>query len=151
MNRGELAKKYFDDGYSCSQAVVLAFSDIISLEKDVILKIASSFGGGFGRLREVCGAFSGMSIVVGYLLGYSQTNGQNKMEHYALIRQLAEEFKVRNGGSIICRELIAGTEKLSSENPAERTREYNEKRPCSEIVKNATDILEELLIEKGVL
>ena len=151
MNRGELAKKYFDDGYSCSQAVVLAFSDIIALEKDVILKIASSFGGGFGRLREVCGAYSGMSIVVGYLLGYSQTNGQNKMEHYALIRRLAEEFKVRNGGSIVCRDLIAGTEKLSSENPAIRTDEYKKNRPCSEIVKNATDILEELLIEKGVL
>ena len=116
MSRGELAKKYFDEGYNCAQAVVLAFADLIKIDKDDLLKIASSFGGGFGRLREVCGAFSGMSIVVGYLCGYSLTDSQNKMEHYALIRELAEKFKQRNGGSIICRELIAGTEKLSSEN-----------------------------------
>ena len=149
MSRGELAKKYFDEGYNCAQAVVLAFADLIKIDKDDLLKIASSFGGGFGRLREVCGAFSGMSIVVGYLRGYSQTDGQNKMEHYALIRDLTEKFKQRNGGSIICRELIAGTEKLSSENPSVRTDEYKAKRPCSEIVKNATEILEELLVCKG--
>ena len=151
MTRGELAKKYFDEGLSCSQAVVLAFADLIKIDKDDLLKISSSFGGGFGRLREVCGAFSGVSIVVGYLLGYSQTDSQNKMEHYALVRQLADSFKEKNGGSIICRELIEGTEKLSSENPSHRTEEYKQKRPCSEIVKNATDILQDLLVSKGIL
>ncbi|MBQ7373856.1 MAG: C_GCAxxG_C_C family protein [Clostridia bacterium] len=149
MSKGELAKKYFEEGYSCSQAIVLAFADCINVEKSILLKLSSSFGGGFGRLREVCGAFSGMSMVVGYVFGYDKDDGQNKMAHYALVRELAEKFKQKNGGSVVCRELIAGTEKLSAENPSVRTDEYKHKRPCSEIVKNAGEVLQELLLEKG--
>lgn len=151
MTRGELAKKYFEEGYNCSQAVVLAFSDVISINKEDLLKISSSFGGGFGRLREVCGAFSGINIVVGYLFGFAETDGQNKMAHYSLIRELAERFKQRNGGTIICKELLGETENLSSKNPAVRTDEYKAKRPCSQIVKNSAEVLEELLKEKGIL
>lgn len=151
MSRGIIAKEYFEKGYNCAQSVVLAFADCVSVDKESLAKISSSFGGGFGRLREVCGAFSGMSIIVGLILGYNETNGENKKEHYALIRSLAEEFKNANGGSIICRELLGETEKLSSENPSVRTKEYNAKRPCADIVKSATDILEKVLKEKGVL
>lgn len=151
MSKGIVAKEYFENGYNCAQAIVLAFSDCVSVDKEILLKTASSFGGGFGRLREVCGAFSGMSIIAGLILGYSQDDGKNKMEHYALIRRLAEEFKNANGGSVVCRELLGETQKLSSENPSVRTEEYKKKRPCSEIVKNAGDILEKLLKEKGVL
>lgn len=151
MSKGIIAKEYFEKGYNCAQAIVLAFSDCLSLDRENLLKIASSFGGGFGRLREVCGAFSGMSIVVGLIFGYSEDDGKNKMEHYALVRFLADEFKKANGGSVVCRELLGETQKLSSENPSVRTEEYKKKRPCPEIVKNAGDILEKLLIEKGVL
>ena len=151
MSRADNAKNYFAEGYNCCQAVVLAFSDIVKVEKDQLLLISSSFGGGFGRLREVCGAFSGINIILGLVEGYTTTDGQNKLNHYANIRALAEKFKEANGGSIICRELIAGTEKLSSENPAVRTEEYKTKRPCGEIVYNATQILEDYLKEKGKL
>ena len=113
--------------------------------------MASSFGGGFGRLREVCGAFSGISLVVGALLGYGDAESDKKAEHYALIRELAEEFKNVNGGSIICRELLGNTQNLSSENPAERTMEYKHKRPCYDIVANSADILDKKLKEKGIL
>ena len=150
MTRSEKAKEFFDKGCNCSQAVVLAFSDCIDIPKESLLKISSSFGGGFGRLREVCGAFSGICIVLGYLLGYDNADNQNKMEHYANVRLLAERFKEKNGGSYICRELIEGTENLSNENPAIRSSEYKEKRPCSEIVANAAEILQEFLIEKGL-
>ena len=151
MSRGIIAKEYFEKGYNCAQAVVLAFADCVSVDKDSLLKIASSFGGGFGRMREVCGAFSGVSIVAGLLLGYSADDGANKMEHYEFIRFLADEFKKENGGTIICRELLGETQKLSSPNPSVRTEEYKAKRPCSEIVKNAADILEKALKEKGVI
>lgn len=150
MSRAELAKKFFtEDGYSCSQAIVKAFSDLTSNGEE-IMKIASSFGGGFGRLREVCGAFSGMCIIIGLKCGYEKDDGSNKMEHYALIREMADEFKNVNG-SIVCRDLIAGTEKLSSQNPSVRTQEYIKSRPCGEIVFSAAEILEKKLKEKGII
>ncbi len=151
MTKAELARSYFEDGYNCCQAVVLAFQEEIGIEKSLLLKMASSFGGGFGRLREVCGAFSGISIVVGALYGYDDAMGEKKAEHYALIRELAEDFKKVNGGSIICRELLAGSESLSAENPAVRSVEYKHKRPCYEIVANSANILETKLKEKGIL
>ena len=151
MSRGKLAREYFENGYNCCQAIVLAFADLVSVDNESLLKIASSFGGGFGRLREVCGAFSGISIILGLTLGYGKDDGSNKMEHYALVRELAEQFKIANGGSVICKELIASTEKLSSENPSVRTEEYKKKRPCYEIVFNAGEILENCLKAKGVI
>ena len=151
MTKAELARSYFEEGYNCCQAVALAFQGEIGIEKEMLAKMASSFGGGFGRLREVCGAFSGISLVVGALCGYGDAISDKKAEHYALIRELAEEFKAVNGGSIICRELLDGTEKLSAQNPAVRTEEYKHKRPCYEIVANSADILEKKLKEKGIL
>ena len=150
MSRGNLAKEYFESGYNCCQAVALAFKDLVDIDEKALLKLASSFGGGFGRLREVCGAFSGMCVIAGLTVGYEKDDGENKMEHYKFIRELAEDFKNKNGGSVVCRELIKGTEKLSSENPSVRTEEYKSKRPCYEIVKNAAEILEFRLSEKGV-
>lgn len=151
MTKAELARSYFEEGFNCCQAVVLAFQEEIGIEKEMLAKMASSFGGGFGRLREVCGAFSGISLVVGALCGYGDAISDKKAEHYALIRELAEEFKAVNGGSIICRELLDGTEKLSAQNPAVRTEEYKHKRPCYEIVANSADILDKKLKEKGIL
>ena len=151
MTKAELAREYFESGYNCCQAVALAFREEIGIEKEMLAKMASSFGGGFGRLREVCGAFSGISLVIGALCGYGDSASENKAEHYALVRKLAEEFKSVNGGSIICRELLDGTEKLSSENPTVRTEEYKHKRPCYEIVANAANLLEKNLKEKGIL
>ena len=151
MTKAELARSYFEEGYNCCQAVARAFQEEIGIEKEMLAKMASSFGGGFGRLREVCGAFSGISLVVGALCGYGDAISDKKAEHYALIRELAEEFKAVNGGSIICRELLDGTEKLSAQNPAVRTEEYKHKRPCYEIVANSADILEKKLKEKGIL
>lgn len=150
MSRGDKAYEYFNNGYNCSQAVVLAFSDLYPDKKDDMVKIASSFGGGFGRTREVCGTFSGISMVLGLICGFDGENGVSKAEHYALIRELGERFK-KDNGSIICRELLGGTVNLSSENPAVRTEEYKKKRPCAELCRYAADILEEKLIEKGLI
>ena len=144
MTRGEKAEQYFKQGYNCAQAVVLAFSDLIGGDTEAYLRLSSSFGGGIGRLREVCGAFSGSCMVVGLLKGYDDKNGVSKAEHYALIRRLAEKNKEVNG-SIICRELLEGTVKLSSDDPSVRTEEYVKKRPCAELCKIAADILAEEL------
>ena len=147
MTKAELAREYFESGYNCCQAVALAFKDEVKIEQELLAKLTSSFGGGFGRLREVCGAFSGISLVIGALCGYGDSASETKAEHYTLVRELADEFKNVNGGSIVCRELLAGTEKLSSDNPAIRTEEYKHKRPCYEIVANAAALLEKKLKE----
>lgn len=148
MTKAEKARQYFKDGYNCCQAVVLAFSDELGIDEKSALAIASSFGGGFGRLREICGAVSGMGIVAGMKYGYTSpeanTTGE-KAAHYALIQEMAKKFEEKNG-SIICRTLT-GIEK-GTPVPDSRTPEYYKKRPCDELVYDAADILEKLIAEK---
>lgn len=144
MNKGQKAEEYFKNGYNCAQAVVLAFADEIGGDLDAYLRLASSFGGGIGRLREVCGAFTGSCMVAGLLRGYDGKNGVSKAEHYALIQRLAAKNKEANG-SIICRELLAGTVSLSNADPSVRSEEYKKKRPCAELCRIAADILAEEL------
>lgn len=150
MSRGEKAYNYFNQGYNCAQAVVLAFGDLYPEKVNDLIKVASSFGGGFGRLREVCGAFSGLSIVAGVLIGFDGENDVSKAEHYAFIRDAGNKFKEING-SLICRELLGGTVALSSDDPTVRTEEYKKKRPCAEMCRCAAEILEQKLTEIGKL
>lgn len=101
------ASEYYKSGFNCCQAVVLAFEDVLNLDRNTLLKISSSFGGGMGRLHEVCGAVSGMFMVLGLLEGYTDNKDVTaKIEHYEKVRVLADNFKAKNG-SIICRELKA--------------------------------------------
>ena len=158
MTKSELAKAYFMEGYNCAQAVTLAFAEEMGLEKDKAARLASSFGGGLGRLREVCGCVSGMALAAGAICGYADPKArEEKAEHYARIQRLAGDFRGKTG-SIICRELLAGVGRSdSSENggvsaadvgqdtspvPEERTESYYKKRPCSELVALAAEILE---------
>lgn len=144
---GERAKQLFLEGYNCSQAVLGAFCDECGLDFESAMKLSSSFGGGMGRMREVCGAVSGMFMAAGLLYGYADPKAkEEKTEHYGRIQELAEIFKKENG-SIICRELLGLTEKISSPKPEERTKEYYQKRPCPEMVKMAADILEQYIAE----
>lgn len=147
MTKAEIAKNYFEKGYNCCQAVVLAFKDEIGVDENIALKIASSFGGGIGRLREVCGAVSGMCIVAGALFGYADTSSKDeKADHYKLIQYLAKEFENRNG-SIICK-VLTGIEK-GSHVPTDRTPEFYKKRPCSELVFDAAEILDTYIKERN--
>lgn len=144
--KAEMAKKYFTDGYNCAQAVVLAFADEMNIGRDEALKLASSFGGGFGRLREVCGAFSGASIVAGIKYGYSNPDATDeKADHYKLIQQMAAEFEKRNK-SIICKDLTGMGR--DGHIPEARSKEYYQKRPCADLVYDAAEILEKLINEK---
>ena len=103
---GQRAKQLFLEGYNCSQSVFLAFEDKYDMDHSTAMKLSSSFGGGMGRLREVCGAVSGMFMVAGILYGYDEPKDfEGKSEHYARIQQLAAEYQKRNG-SIVCRELL---------------------------------------------
>lgn len=143
------AKELFLQGYNCSQAVLGAFAEELALPLDVALKLSSSFGGGMGRLREVCGAVSGMFMVAGLKYGYNDVSDHKaKADHYALIQSLAKSFSDENG-SIICRELLGlSTKGADSPTPSERTQSYYKKRPCAELVAQAAGIIAQTIIEK---
>ena len=78
MSRAERAKEYFKQGYACSQAVALAFADVMGLDEQTIEKIMLPFGGGVGRLRLTCGAVSGMVAVVGMVFAKAENTPENK-------------------------------------------------------------------------
>ena len=142
MTRAEQAAKLFYDGYNCAQAVALAFCDLTGLEETMTAKMASSFGGGMGRMREVCGAVSGMLLVTGILYGYTEDVGTAKKEHYALVQELAGKFREK-AGSIVCREILKNPP--SDPVPSPRTEEYYAQRPCVRMVYLAAAILEEYI------
>ena len=142
------ACKYFLEGYNCAQSVFLAFSDVVGLDKDTCLKLSSSFGGGMGRLREVCGAVSSLFAIAGMLKGYtSPVDFEGKSEHYKLIQELAEDFKAEFG-TIICRELLSLPPGADSPVPEKRTDSYYIKRPCENFIKKAAEIAESKLLNQ---
>lgn len=148
MSKREEAMTLFEEGYNCAQAVSAAFCEETGMSKDAMVKLASGFGGGFGRLREVCGAVSGMVIVANLLYGYeSPTDSESKMNWYKDIQSIILEFKNRNG-TYVCRELLGLPENdEKSPVPEKRTAEYYKKRPCKELVGEAADILEKFISE----
>ena len=146
MTRKEKAMALFREGYNCAQSVVLAFADLTDADETVLSRVSCSFGGGMGRLREVCGAVSGMCMVAGLLRGYEGAEtGNVKAEHYTLVQALAKEFETQNG-AIVCRELLGLRQKHDAPTPAERTEQYYKTRPCEKLVGNAAEILEQHLV-----
>ena len=148
--REELARQAFKEGYNCSQAMVAAFSDLIEMDKKTALRLASSFGGGMGRMREVCGTVSGTAFVLSALYGYSDpTDADTKAQLYADVQKVAGEFKEENG-SVVCRELLGLTKSgFDNPQPEKRTDKYYKKRPCGELVKMSADILEKFIADNS--
>ncbi len=135
------AEALFLEGYNCAQAVFGAFSEDLGIPFDTAMKLSSSFGGGVGRMREVCGAVSGMCMAAGLLYGYeTPETGEIKAAHYHLIRELSERFKERNG-SIICRDILASNAEVGG-TPEARTAAYYASRPCLKCVHDAAEILD---------
>ncbi len=149
-SKSELAMSYFKEGYNCSQSVFLAFCDDYNMDRKTALRISSSFGGGMGRLREVCGAVSGMFMVAGMIYGYDDPKEQiGKKEHYERIQELAKEFEAMNG-SYVCRDLLGLSKGKDNPTPSPRTDEYYKKRPCVELVGMAADMMERYMIANPV-
>lgn len=139
--RAERARNYFKDGYNCSQSVFMAYSDLFDMSPDMAARISSSFGGGMGRLREVCGTCTGMFMIASLAIpANNPADKEAKMKNYAMVQELAEEFRKENG-SIICRELLGLDHKKDEPKPEERTEAYYKKRPCGELVYLAATIV----------
>ena len=143
MDHVTLAADLFLEGFNCAQAVAVAFCDVTGMDKKEAAKLASPLGGGMGRMREVCGAVSGMFMVLGFLYGYDNSDADSKKkELYKQVQELAERFKQENG-SIICREILKNPP--SDPNPSPRTAEYYAKRPCARMVMTAAKLMDDFI------
>lgn len=148
------AKRLFkEDGYNCCQAVVLAYNDLFDISDELAATMASGFGGGMGRLREVCGSVSGMVLLAGFLSPATDPSVKTaRTANYALVQDLAARSREING-SIICRELLQGCRPphvegaTESPEPSDRTPEYYKKRPCEELVGISARIIGEKILE----
>lgn len=148
--RVKRAVELFKSGFNCSQAVVAAYADLYGFTEEQALKMAASFGGGIGRMREICGAACGMFLLAGLETGTTDPKDKDgKAANYKLVQELAAEFREKNG-SLNCGELL-GLKKCDSIQsvPEERTGQYYAKRPCAKIVEMAARIWGEYLEKKG--
>ena len=145
MDHGLKAAELFLSGYNCAQAVAVAFTDVTGLTEAQAAKMASAFGGGMGRMREVCGAVSGMLMVLSFVYGYDTPGDDiSKKRLYGQVQALAAGFRAENG-SIICREILKNPP--SDPNPTPRTAEFYAKRPCAKMVMTAARLLEQFMEE----
>ena len=146
MNRADRSEELFRKGYNCSQSVFAAFADVLGMSVEEAAGIASPFGAGFGKLREVCGAVSGMTLLAGYLKGYGDPEDyESKKELYALIQKMCAEFEEQKG-TIICRELLGLKKGEDLGEPSVRTEEYYQSRPCIGACRTAAGIAEKYLL-----
>ncbi|MBQ4598806.1 MAG: C_GCAxxG_C_C family protein [Clostridia bacterium] len=143
MDHSEKAAELFLSGYNCAQSVAVAFCDVTGQNQSLTARLASPFGGGMGRMREVCGAVSGMFMVLGVLYGYDDPcEKEGKKQLYTDVQALADKFRAE-AGSIICRDILKNP--ASDPNPSARTAEYYAKRPCARMVMLASRLLDEFI------
>lgn len=144
--QGDAAYAWFLKGYNCSQSVVAAFAPQLGLTEETALRLSAGFGAGIGRMREVCGAFCGVVTVLSMVYA-DPADPKDKSRMYALVQQAAEQYRSRNGGSIICRELLAkaGAAPAGGTAAEDRTADYYKKRPCPELCRLCADLCTEFI------
>ena len=145
-NHSQRAARLFREGYNCAQSVFVAYCDRTGLDEQTALRLSASFGGGMGRLREVCGAMSGALMVLGMLRAPLDPNDRAaKASHYERVQEFARRLHERHG-TYICRELL-GDQAGSGHVPDARTEAYYQSRPCERLVADAAEILDQMLAE----
>lgn len=131
----------FRQGYNCSQSVTMALADLYDVPEGLMARMSASFGGGIGRMRETCGAATGMFMLAGLEEATEHADKEAKARNYAVVQRLADDFR-RETGSLLCRELLAGRIRKvdTCPTPEERTEQYYQKRPCGKMVELAIGI-----------
>ncbi len=144
--QGDAAYAWFLQGYNCSQSVVAAFAPQLGLTEEMALRLSAGFGAGIGRMREVCGAFCGVVTVLSMVYA-DPADPKDKSRMYALVQEAAEQYRSRNGGSMICRELLAkaGAAPAGGTAAEDRTADYYKKRPCPELCRICADLCAEFI------
>jgi len=143
----EKARELFLSGANCAQAVFAAFADVMEISESEALRISAPFGAGMGKMRDTCGALSGALMAAGELLMSDVTDHEHKVRHYAMTREIAAEFKALHG-TYVCREILGLEPGQDPVEPAIRTREYYESRPCLGCVGLAARLIDERLEKK---
>ncbi|HRZ98739.1 MAG TPA: C-GCAxxG-C-C family protein [Paludibacter sp.] len=139
--RVKRAVEIFEQGYNCSQAVFMAYADKYGIDTETASKLATSFGGGMGRLREVCGAVSGMFLVLGMEYPFTDTKDKaSKNLNYKMVQKAANAFKTEMG-SYICADLLKLKHQPQNPESSERNEAYYKSRPCTRCVKVAAEIV----------
>lgn len=146
-SRVEVAAELFASGFNCAQSVFAAYADLFGMDRETALKLSCPMGGGMGRMREVCGTVSAMSMLSGLKGGNTDPHDEAaKKASYELVRKMAADFKAENG-TIVCRELLGLDRMEESAAPSARTAQYYAKRPCKELVRCAARIVEKHLFD----
>lgn len=144
MTKTELALKYFSDGFSCSQAILSAYSKDFELDEEQALKIAGSFGGGVARMNMMCGAVSGALMVIGLKHGKTDAaNEEQKEMNYKIAQQFAAEFKKKNI-SLMCSDLL-GVDLSNPEAGAYMKKNNLSALVCQKAIIDAIEVLEKIL------
>ena len=141
-DKGKLARENFNSGCNCAQSVAVTFCEECGFDRETMMKLSCSFGAGMGRLREVCGAVSGMLLVAGMLYASDDTTDDDaKAQHYERVQELAFKFKEKHG-TFICRELLGlDIDGADDPTPSKRTEEYYQTRPCGDFIEDGANIL----------
>lgn len=144
MNRTEKALTYYSSGFNCAQSVIVSFADIMNIDEETALRLASGFGGGMGRMQGTCGAVTGAFMVIGYLRGkYKQGDEEAKEITNHLIQDFSKEFNQIHG-SINCKALISyDLNTPEGRKDANIDDVFNKK--CSFFVKSAVELLENII------
>ena len=144
MSRIETAISFFRGDFNCAQSILSTYCTKYGLDRNTALKLATGFGGGIVRFGRTCGAVSGACMVIGlkYGMGINE-NTELKEKTYEVIRNFSDRFQEING-SVICRELLNCDINTPEGKDYYIKNELFEKK-CLQYVKNAAEILEEIL------
>ena len=144
--REEQAVQNFLDGCNCAQSVLLAYADVLGLTREQAAMVSVGFGGGMGRLRLHCGAFSAAVMLAGVLEGEDGDKKEHRPQTYARVQEIHRRFVERNG-TVSCAELPGRAGVPEDPTPEERTPEYYAKRPCARVIASACQLIDEMLEE----
>ena len=144
--REEQAVQNFLDGCNCAQSVLLAYADVLGLTREQAAMVSVGFGGGMGRLRLHCGAFSAAVMLAGVLEGEDGDKKEHRPQTYARVQEIRRRFVERNG-TVSCAELLGRAGVPEDPTPEERTPEYYAKRPCARVIRSACEIIDEMMTQ----
>lgn len=148
VNREEMAAQHFLSGTNCAQAVLMAYADVLGLTEDQAAMVAVGHGGGMGRLRLHCGAFSAAVMLAGVIEGPDGAKKEHRPSTYARVQEIHRRF-VEVNGTISCAELLGRAGVPENPTPEERTPEYYAKRPCERVIRSTCRIIDAMLEEKN--
>ncbi len=144
--REKQAVRNFADGHNCAQSVLMAYADVLGLTREQTAMLSVGFGGGMGRLRLHCGAFSAAVMLAGALEGEDGAKKEHRPQTYARVQEIHRQFVERNG-TVSCAELLGRAGVPENPTPEERTPEYYAKRPCVRVIRSACQLIDAMLEE----